>query len=204
MLKFLFTISFIILLQNICHSQTESGFGCKFLNEIFNYIKIGHKERVKALDKIGGVVEYSYVRKRIKYKNTSALPDSSFNAIVKKYDLLNLVNDPLVSEWYKINIIVDTVNFFSKNCACLENINNRDSISYQISNKWIVNKSIHKDTQLIRLANIYIEKGMLVIVLNSNRSPYYFGYFYFELANNMNPELRKIKWLQPQYDIDDF
>jgi hypothetical protein len=202
MLKFLFTILFVILLQHICYSQTESSFGCKFLEEIFNYIKIGHKERVQALKKIGGVIEYSYVRKKIKYKNTSTLPDSSFNSIVKKYDLINLVDDPLVNKKYKINIIVDTINFFSENCKCLAN--GSDSSYYKISNKWIVNKDIHNDTQLIRLANIFIEKGMLVIVLNSNRSPYYFGYFYFELASDINPELRKIKWLQPQYDIDNF
>ncbi len=132
------------------------------------------------------------------------MSDSSFNSIVKKYDLLNLVDDPLVNRWYKRNIIVDTLNFFPNNCACLININKSDSVSYEISNKWVINKAIPKDTQLIRLANIYIEKGMLVIVLNSNRSPYYFGYFYFDLSNNMKPELKKIKWLQPQYDIDDF
>lgn len=200
-MKLFFFILLTFVLQSKCFSQAEKSFNCEFLSQIFRYIKYEHKERIKALKRIGGSIEYSYNGKSIKYKNKSILPDNVFSEVVKKYDLLHLVDDPLVNESYKNNIIVDTLKFFPKNCTCLEN---NDSVNYQISYTWIINKDIPNDTQLIRLVNIYIEKGMLVIVLNSNRSPYYLGYFHFEIDEKMKPKLKKIKWLQPQYDIDNF
>lgn len=202
MLKKVLLIILLFLLHVISFSQTPESFNCKFLDQFFNYIRYDHKERIKALRLVGGIVKFSFKGKKIKYENNSSLPDSENYSIIKKYDLVNLVDDPLIQMTYKTNVIVDTLNFFSKNCACLNSFN--EFTTYKISNEWIINRKISSDTQLIRLANIYIEKQMLVIVLNSNRSPYYFGYFYFELGDKINPRLKKIKWLQPQYDIDNF
>ncbi len=67
MIKLLFTMFFVFILNYCCLSQAYSSFNCKFLNQIFNYIEHQHAERLKALKKIGGVVEYSHGRKNNKY-----------------------------------------------------------------------------------------------------------------------------------------
>lgn len=197
---YLFIFFFVMCFQSRSYAQIESTFNCRFLSEIFNYIKYDHKERVIAFDQIGGVLEYSFGKKGIRFKNTSHLPDSTFNLLVSKYDLLNFRDEPLVKENYTSNIIVDTMGFFPSSCECLKR--ESDSTKYEVSNKWITNKNIPENIQLIRLSLVSIDKNMLVLVLNSNRSIYYFGYFYFEIDGNINPVLKKIKWGQPDYDID--
>ncbi|MES2429306.1 MAG: hypothetical protein V4556_00125 [Bacteroidota bacterium] len=190
LLKTIFSVKYYVLFCTIffnftnAYSQKEN-FNC----EIFKLILKGIEKQKEKLEVYKFIKDSIYITAdsegmNPRIVNNSHIPDKIVDSLVKISDFLSITNDSLY--YFKAqNVVIDTFNFFTNNCDCINNGN-----MFLFENNKVLETNFFAPN-LIEIKGISLKDNQLVINLSDRKSKFSV-YFYFDIVLS-KPLLSKIR-----------